>query len=207
MYVRRTLLATLFLFISVEGGLTLAHAQQSTPPIERPEIRVGDRWKAERKDPRTKLVLLTEERVVTAVDGPRIKVMFNGTPGTMTSDLTVTDKPGFGYDSGYQFLRFPLEVGKKWNFKTNWSNKAAGSQGDTEMDVSVMSLERLRVAAGEFDTIKLEATGYMNITGYGSRRVQATYWYAPSAKAIIRMDWVDRRDDFVYELTELSLAK
>lgn len=207
MHVRRALCFTLFALSILEIGLPAAFAQQSAAPAERPEIRPGDRWKTERRDALTKLVTLTEETVVTAVAGEKVDVTINGTPGTITADLTLTDGPRLSYDNGYQFLRFPLQVGKKWEFKTSWQNKATGSKGTTEMEVAVKSLERVRVAAGEFDAIKVEATGYMNFASGGSRRVQATYWYAPAAKAIIRMNWVDRNDDFILELTEYSFAK
>ena len=181
-------------------------AQTLPKTVERPEVRVGDRWKIERKDAKTKLVIQTDETAIGAVSATKLDVTINGAPGVMTPDLTLLDGPRLAYDNGYQFLRFPLEIGKKWEFKTTWHNKGNGNKGRTEMEVAVKSQEKVRVAAGEFEALRIEGVGYMNFSTGGSRRVQVTYWYAPAAKAIVRFEWVDRSDDFITELAELALV-
>ena len=186
------------------GALTTTQAQVKS--ADRPEIKVGDSWKTERRDARTKLVQRTDETVVSAVSAGKLDVSINGAPGIMTPDLTVLDGPRVAYDTGYQFLSFPIEIGKKWSFKTRWHNKENGNKGRSEFDVEVKAQERIRVASGDFEAYKIESRGYMYFDAGGSRRVSTTYWFAPQAKAIVRFEWADRIDDSISELVEFSLA-
>jgi len=177
-----------------------------TSSVNQPDLKVGDHWKIERRDALTKAVLFSEETTITSVSPSKIEASINAATASMTPDLTILDSPRFSYDSGYQFLRFPLEIGKEWEFKTKWRNNQNGTSGRTQFDVAVKAVESVKISAGEFDAYKLEAGGWMNFDAGGSRRVSVTYWYSPKAKAIIRMTWVDRRDDFVSELVDLSLV-
>ncbi len=200
---------TAFLFVTtLVLGLSPipAQAQSSASSTDKPELKVGDRWKTERRDPRTKVVQSTGELTVTTVAPTKIDASGSGGDVVMTPDLTVLSNPRLNYDTGYQFLSFPIQVGKKWEFKTAWQNKVSGSKGSTQMDVEVKSQERIKVAAGEFDAYRLEANGYMNLAGGNNRRVNVIYWYAPQAKAIVRMEWNDRFDDYVSELIEFTPA-
>lgn len=193
--------------VFVSGALmpfvTLLHAQATTVP--RPELKVGDRWKIERRDQFTKILESTTEEVVTAASPTRIEMTFNGVPGVVTPDLTQLDTPLVSNDTGYEFLRFPLELGKKWDFKTNWKNKATSSTGSTALDVQVLTQEQVTVQAGKFDAIKLRAIGYMYLGG-GRRNPTITYWYSPLAKRIVRLEWTDPKRDFgfIQELVEFT---
>jgi hypothetical protein len=196
--------------LTIAGAIAMlalpAIVSGQTAAINRPDLKVGDKWKVERRDLRTKALIFSEETVVTSVSPEKIEVSINDSPGSMSPNLTILDGPRLAYDTGYEFVRFPLDVGKKWDFKTRWHNKQAGADGTTQADVTVKSVESVKVSAGEFDAYKLEANGYMNLDSGGGRRISFTYWYAPKAKAIVRMEFVDRRDDFVSELVELSFA-
>lgn len=193
---------------AILGGLLMAGnvslAQISA--LSRPDVKTGDRWKIERRDPYTKALESTREVVVTTVSQSRVDVSINGEPGVLSSDLTILDSPTLSYDKGYEWLRFPLEPGKKWEFKTNWLNKPLNARGNSSLDVEVLSQERITVGAGSFDAIKLRATGYMNGSAGWVRRATVTYWYAPKAKHIIRLEWVDPKRDygFIDELIEYS---
>lgn len=164
-------------------------------PVQRPELKVGDRWKSEIQDPLTKLIRSTIEEVVVSVDSTKIGMTFDGQLGTVSPDLTTLDYYRVSYDNGYQMLRFPLEVGKKWDFKTQWTSKQSGATGRSQFDVEVLSRESITVAAGTFDALKLRAKGYMNADRGGTWSITITYWYAPQAKKIVRSEWRDNKHD------------
>jgi hypothetical protein len=187
-------------------GLVASSGLAQTLPIARPGLKVGDRWKVERRDPFGKVTQTTEE-VVTAVGASRVDVTFNGEAGAMTPDLTFLDTPRLSYDNGYRFLTFPLDAKKKWDFKTKFQNKQNGAEGTTQLDVEVLGSEQVKVAAGTFEAVKLRASGYMQSRG-GNWHLDFTYWYAPAARRIVRMELKDsKRDlDFVEELIEFKLA-
>ena len=174
---------------------------------DRPALKVGDQWKVERRDGYTKKVLFAEDMVVTAISPAGIDVSVNGSPAKMTPDLTWLDGPRIASDPGYQLLRFPLEVGRKWDFKTQWLNKQNGVKGGAQLDVVVKGMETVKVAAGEFEAYKLEASGYLNTVSGRNWSATATYWYAPKARSIVRFLWVDRNNDYESELVQLKLAE
>lgn len=176
-------------------------------PADRPALKVGDKWKVERYDGYTKKLLFAEETVVTAISPANIDIAVNGSPGKMTPDLTGLDSPRMASDPGYQLLRFPLEVGKKWDFKTQWLNKQNGVKGGAQLDVEVKAMESVKVPAGEFEAYRLEASGYLNTVTGRNWSATATYWYAPKAKSIVRFVWTDKNNDYVSELVKLDLAQ
>ena len=93
-------------------------------------------------------------------------------------------------DSNPQSLSFPLEVGKRWRYTTEWVFKAKGSKGSAVIDVAVVGHERLKIPAGEFDAFKLVARAAIRgISGINSQieaDTEATYWYAPTARAVVK---------------------
>ena len=172
----------------------------------RPELKVGDRWKHERRSSMTQVVIYTDETVVAGVSPAKIDVTVNGQPGVWTPDLTTLESPRLSNDPGYQLLQFPMEVGKKWEFKTKWRNKENGNSGNTQMEVQVKAQEKIKVAAGEFEAFRVEGIGYMNFGGGGNGTVKVTYWYSPQAKAIARFLWVDGRNNFSHDLIEVAVT-
>ena len=85
----------------------------------------------------------------------------NGEPLTLTPDLGVLDSPR-ARDSNPMSLSFPLEVGKRWGYTTDWVFKAKGSKGGAAVQVEVVAYERLKIPAGEFDAFKLVAKSEIN---------------------------------------------
>jgi len=154
----------------------------------------------ERKDGFTKVVQFQEEIAVVSVAQDKTAITLDGQSTFMTPDLAILENARFVYESPYDLLRFPLEVGKEWSFKPKWKNKQSGQTFSGTFDAEVKGLEKIQTAAGEFDAVKLEAKGYL------AWSVRITYWYAPKAKAIVRMIWQDRKNDFTSELVEYSLA-
>ena len=127
--------------------------------------------------------------VIKAVTPAGIEGTENGEPLTLTSDLNVLESPR-QKESNPKALSFPLEVGKKWRYTSNWVFKPTGSKGSSVVDVTVVGHEKVRVPAGEFDAFKLVATA--TIRGLSPKNSQiagqtdTTYWYAPTARAVVK---------------------
>ena len=60
----------------------------------------------------------------------------------MTPDLNVIDLPE-NKQSNPKALSFPLEVGKRWRYATDWLFKPKGSRGSIVVDVEVVAHERI----------------------------------------------------------------
>lgn len=184
-----------------------AQAQVANSRAELPTVKVGDHWKIEVRDKLTNAVERTDDYVVTASTATQIDLSVGGNDKAVwTSELTPLDNPRLTYDSGYRWLNFPLEVGKAWDFKTQWKRKDGSGAGRSQMDVAVKAYEKVSVRAGEFDAYRIESKGFMNLDGGGNTRVSVKYWYAPAVRTTVRFEWEDKWSRTVSELVEVQLT-
>jgi hypothetical protein len=179
--VRRTCLfgvATLAVFAD------LAAAQSA----ERPDVRVGDQWKfaVYYTVPST---IPSRTWLITSVTGVGIEGTENGEPLSLTHDLNVVESPRTK-ESNPRLLSFPLEVGKRWQYVSDWVFKPKGAKGSFGVEVVVVAYEKVTVAAGEFDAFKLTSretlSGTSPIGSQYAGETTRTYWYAPAARAIVK---------------------
>ena len=175
--------------------------------IERPAIEVGDRWKYETKDTLTNLPTSQTERIGTALGNDRIEATENGSTAIYTAEWNPLETPEIRYEAASRAYKFPLAVGDKWRHEGKSLNKATGSEGRSQYDVKVVSQEKITVPAGSFDTYKLVMEGYF--TGHNMGRsisfpFTRTYWYAPSAKASVKIENDAPRNNWRMELIEFG---
>ena len=168
--------------------LTLLADSALAQTAERPGVKVGDQWQ---------FVLYyavpstTPNRawVITSVTPAGIAGTENGEPLMLTPELNVLESPR-SKESNSKALSFPLEVGKHWRYASNWVFKAKGSNGSTIVDVTVIGYEKVTVPAGEFEAFKLASKGSLHgtspINSQYSGETTETYWYAPTARAIVK---------------------
>ncbi len=161
-----------------------AHAQEAP----RPAVAIGDRWQfaVYYTQPST---VPNRTWVVTALDGEQVRGTENGEPLTLTRELNVLDAPGHA-ESNPRALSFPLHVGKRWRYDSEWLFKTKMSRGTLAVEVAVLSYESVETPAGKFGAFKLHAIGTLggsspSSTFYGGQTT-TTYWYAPSARAIVK---------------------
>ncbi|MGQ0512427.1 MAG: hypothetical protein ACT4P9_17630 [Betaproteobacteria bacterium] len=169
-------------------ALLLAAPAALAQPAPRPDVRVGDRWEFAVYDTVPTRVP-SRTWVVTSVTPSVIVGTENGAPLRLTPELNVLDSPRQS-ETNPGLLRFPLEVGRRWNYDTQWTFKAKGSTGTLAMSVEVQAREQVSVPAGEFDAFRLFARGRLggnspSNTFYGGETT-TTYWYAPAARAIVK---------------------
>ena len=174
-------IAAYTLWAAVGGG---AVAQVA----DRPHLAVGDRWRFAVYYSVPSAVP-SRTWVVTSVGRDAVLGTENGEPLALTPELNVLDSPRHS-ESSPRALRFPLEVGKRWRYATDWLFKPKQSRGTAVVDVAVAGYEAVRVPAGRFDAFRLQATGELgghSPTGtFYAGQTTHTYWYAPAARAVVK---------------------
>ena len=133
----------------------------------------------------------------------------------------------YAFAAAYPAYAFPLESGKKWSARVPARVSATGASRSVRVDGRVIGPERIRVPAGEFDTIKVQRFVYPGDAGDPSftteTHVTETEWYAPALGRAVRTErrstWLnptecglDNGCDFrgnwdIYELVEAPRAK
>src|SRR6266852_8020363 len=155
---------------------------------DRPGVEVGDQWQFVMYYgvPFTKP---NRAWVITSVTPMGIEGTENGEPLMLTPELNVLESP-WHKDSNPKALSFPLEVGKRWRYASDWVFKPKGSKGSSIVDVAAIGHEKVRVPAGEFDAFELVAKGSLHgvstINSQYAGETTTTYWYAPAARAIVK---------------------
>lgn len=128
-------------------------------------------------------------------------------------------KVEYEFATAYPAYVFPLELGKSWSVRVK-ARAAGGSERErsVRVDGKVLGSERIRVPAGEFDTIKIRRVVYAGDWDYFLKETNITEfdWYAPvlgrAVRTEIRSEYYDesqprgfqwRRGDWdVFELVE-----
>ncbi len=200
-----SLVRRLFLHLA----LAVLPASVLAQTADRPDVKVGDRWvfavtsgtggRSEK--------LYDRVWVVTSVAPTGIEGTENGQPLMLTPDLNVVDSPR-RHDSDRRLLSFPLEVGKQWSFTDYYLWKDVGYNGRGDGAVIVVGQEKLRVPAGEFEVLKLEARIPFRVPPEGpvTGETTLTYWYASKARAIVKEETRDpHRGLYGFELIEFKL--
>lgn len=197
-----------FLAVGSMALLMFGTASAQTPPVkaEAPVLKVGDRWKLETKDRRTGVKEADWALAVVAVSATQIEMSENDGKLLMTPELNVIDSPRVSISGESKTLSFPLEVGKKWDYKYSFKSKVGGNSGRWQVEANVVAYEKVKVAAGEFDAFKIQAKGYWNNETTGRNgRLQQISWYSPAARAIVKTEYEDGFNNTIRELTEIQL--
>jgi hypothetical protein len=173
---------------------------------DRPEVKVGDQWVFEDLIGASEVKAAVNTRVITYVTPAGIEGTENGRKLVLTPDLNVVESHGYTY-TDLRRLNFPLEVGKTWSF----TDDAALGTGKFHRSCTgaVVSYEKVRVPAGEFDAFKLEtkcnslpagATGTPDVLTWKD-------WYAATARSIVKSQFVWGADPttMTTQLTEYKL--
>jgi hypothetical protein len=95
----------------------------------------------------------------------------------------------YEFAQAYPAYEFPLEPGKKWSTRVDAKNPATGKLNSVRVDARVSGTERIRVPAGEFDTIKIIRTVYAGDAEMPKQEttIRETEWYAPSLGRSVRL--------------------
>lgn len=103
----------------------------------------------------------------------------------------------YEFATAYPAYVFPLDPGKSWSVRVNATVPGTGERRSVRVDGRVIGNERIRVPAGEFDTVKVRRFVYPGDTYFTRMETRITEfdWYAPALGRPVRTerksDWVD----------------
>ncbi|HCN19279.1 MAG TPA: hypothetical protein DIS73_03175 [Planctomycetia bacterium] len=155
--------------------------------VGKPDWKIGYRWVYVEKRPASSARSVKEVIKETTYHGVSVFVVrmeeeeklyakqHLGLMATMKDGILMSevDRPG-------QFLSWPLQEGKEWRNLSTERNVAQGSSRKFDRLMFVAGIEEVRVPARGFESVKIEAYGYI------SGRLLAEYWYSPEAKWFIK---------------------
>jgi hypothetical protein len=137
------------------------------------------------------------DRIVMSVTTERIGAAQSTTTAIFTPDgkwlrhpVINRDQPvEYEFTQAYPAYEFPLEPGKKWSTRVDAKNAATGKLNSVRVDAKVSGTERIRVPAGEFDTVKIIRTVYAGDaeTPKQETTINEVEWYAPSLGRSVRL--------------------
>ncbi len=157
-----------------------------------PDLKAGDIWRYLETDQRTNVKTRDiEKRLVSFANG-RWTGTENGGTYQITPNLSLIESSNSKTTNGERndFV-FPLKPGTKWAQKYSWSNLISGNTGGFEAEARVLSSEKIKTPAGEFDTFKVEIKGFWNNATGQNGRSSEILWYAPAVRNIVQREYDD----------------
>lgn len=181
-----------------------------TPPggvaaeVAAPELKAGSVWRYAVSDGFTRLPRETVEYRVRSVADDTVTVDVLS-PNRQTTELYARDgnwlrRPAtnmqeFTYRPVYRAFDFPLTAGKKWEARASAIDTADGRNFPVTVWGHVLGWEKVKVPAGEFDTLKVQRTVFLDFFRQGDRGqsvIQETDWYAPALGQAVRREAVSK---------------
>ena len=165
------------------------------------DYQVGEKWVWKYKGVTTEGEVRsdgTDTKEIVKVDG-----ILGMTIGNDTIPVSDIIKPEKSETPKYDW---PLEVGKKWRYESNWTSQD-GTTGNQSQDAEILSYQEETVEAGTFMAYTIKYTGKTtNSRGYSANETEV-WLYAPAVKNFIKL--TQNQGDFLYveELIEYSKPK
>jgi len=107
-------------------------------------------------------------------------------------------KVEYEFVTAYPAYVFPLEPGKSWSVRVKATVPDVGRERSVRVDGRVIGNERIRVPAGEFDTVKIRRFVYPGDTDFMLSETQIVEfeWYAPALGRAVRTERTSTYLDF-----------
>ena len=198
------------LLVFVMTGFGYAEDNNNPPPdykgqiAEKPILKKGDHWDFNRRNKTLSYEFLEEK------DG--LLIFMVGWEGEKKGKETRTPELNFikGYNESCDPYRgpykFPLYVGRKWNYTHSSSKYKQGTTGEVSVidsTVKVVSYEQVKVPAGTFWAFKIEEN--RSVRGASGRGYYVTTWYSPEVKNSIKSE--EDNDVWNRELLKFTPSK
>jgi hypothetical protein len=195
--------------IAVAFVASCANLSQTPPPgmaaeAAAPQLQPGSTWRYAISDGFTRIERGTVEYRVRAVEGNVVTVdVTNGTQEStelFARDGNWVQRPAtnmqmFRYNPPYRALDFPLAAGKRWEYKGTATDPADGRSFPLTLSGRVAGWERIKVPAGEFDTLRVRRMVYLDYFRQGDRGqsvIRETDWYAPAINQVVRRETISQ---------------
>lgn len=199
------------LLVLLMTGFGYAGDNNNPPPdykgqvAERPKLTKGDLWRYDRRDK-----ILSYE-FVEEKDGELVFLVGwdDGKKGKEIRTLELNFIKGYTEtcDPYRGPFKFPLYVGKKWNYTHSSSKAKSGGTGEStvvDSTVKVVGYEQVKVPAGTFWAYKIEENrvtrGKKSLMGY-----TVTVWYSPEVKNTVKSE--EENDSWNRELLKFTPGK
>ena len=177
-------------------------ASEMHAPVAAPEVAVGDSWTYQYTDVWKHQPGNVNRIDVTGIDADGFLVDVRRAAGNAlvarqrySREFNPIDRGKMHFAPSFGRYAFPLEPGKEWTTNSTAENQDAGKRWRYQVNGKAVGWETVKVAAGEFDAIKVEAVAYYTIdmvnSRSGSGRSKETVWYAPSVKNFVKMEYED----------------
>ncbi len=164
-------------------------------------VALGDRWTFDLVNGYNGEVVAREEVEVTGRTAEGLRVRRTDLDRETQSDERYTAdwnwiaraRPGLPkleYSPAFRALPFPLEIGRTWQADTIAVDRANQTKFPVRIQGRVLGWERIRLPAGEFDTVKVGRTVYqLDATSWkGNTRIDEVEWYAPAVGQVVRYE-------------------
>lgn len=177
---------------------TSCASTKTSEPIVK-DYQIGEKWtwKWERK---------VKGEVRAEGEDLQEVVKYNGTLGLWNGVDTIQIPIAANKNQGSApFRNWPLEVGKKWKYVSEWENNE-GTTGKTSQDVEIVSFEELNVEAGKFMAYKIEYKGIVTNSRGFKGEMTDIWWYSPKLKTYIKHINDDGYGLYINELISYSKA-
>lgn len=184
-------------FAVVATSCLSLHAQTNTP-VERPTFTKGDTWTYRVLDAWTDKELRQFQTEFAAADGDNLVFRSTNLPSsgvnTIRTDLSTNSCRTMQNSTESVCAgpyKFPFVVGLKTSYdKLPYPN----GSGYNQAECSVVAAEKITVSAGEFDTLRMECSGYWNnvFGSVANGSFKETIWYAPSVKRYVKIYYENR---------------
>jgi hypothetical protein len=168
--------------------------------VSAPDFQVGNQWRYAVHDGYTKLPRGTVEYRVSSVQGDTVTVnVVNNSQASVelySRDGNWLRHPApnlhmLTYSPPYPAYVYPLAPGKSWNIRVTATDPATGQRVPVTVQARVLGWERIRVPAGEFDTLKLKRDVFVDYwvpNVRGPNVANETEWYSPVLKQAARRE-------------------
>jgi hypothetical protein len=199
--VRHFVAATAAMVCTACTSLPVGTPLNSNAAAPAPKLTVGDTWTYRVRDAYTGIERGTERYTVDQANGGRVVLTVVPASGgeqmqVYDSQLNWLKRPAtnlqeFSYNPAYPAFNFPLTPGKTWQTRLSATDPADGKSYPVRVDGSVVGWERVKVPAGEFDTLKIQRVvyfGYWVSALRGPSEIIEYEWYAPAVKQAVRRE-------------------
>jgi len=170
----------------------------SEPTLD--DYRIGEKWVWLEKSVAEGKIRWEGKDILEVVAFKGSLGYWNGNDTIMISSTLNQEK------SSTPFRKWPLKVGKKWKYESEWEN-AEGTPMTTSMDVEVVSYGEETVLAGRFMAYEIVHKGTITNSIGGSSEINETYWYAPALKMNINHKQDDGYGSYVFELYDYQTGQ
>ena len=173
---------------------------QPVPLDKPPRLAVGDHWVYNKVNGYNNEIadILSYDIIRVEKDAITFKVKSDFRTGARAVQETYTpggnlliketlDTGAFRYQPYYPSYRFPLEAGQTWREDFSYLDSRLNRRVTAQVYARAIRWERIRVPAGEFNTLRISRDIYFNDQEWwrSGTTMTETDWYSPEVKRFV----------------------